>query len=125
MQNEDPGVIFGLTLIAIALVLFFLPAYLFPGGFSFQRAGIAIVDRNGRQASRWRCVARSFVSWCVMGTIVIIIYASSSLATTFSATHLSFLGLAGVLFVLYILECIRNPNRAPHDYISRTYLVPS
>jgi hypothetical protein len=134
----------GLVAVGVsALSLFFLPAFLFRGGLSYARSGIAIVRANGRRASRLHCLGRAVVAWSlalffVAATVVAFSLVAPNLGYSEYATddlsdfvwtnlplntHLVFL-LTTPLLGIYGLLLLIFPTRTPHDFIVRTYLVP-
>ncbi|MGO9107753.1 MAG: protein kinase domain-containing protein [Thermoguttaceae bacterium] len=98
------------------------PAYLVPGGLSYF--GIAIVLKDGRRASRLRCLARALAAWGFVAVLGLVAWVG--------VWYLSFLpwrtwtmpGLAVALFGGYVYLILRFPSRAPHDYLVGTRLVP-
>ncbi len=110
--------------LSVSVFLFFLPAYLTRGGLSFHRAGIAIVQADGRRASRLRCLGRALLSWTFIGVIGGLVYFAVSFRELEHWQEIAILCVAGILFVGYIFLMIRHPGRAPHDYLMGTFLVP-
>jgi hypothetical protein len=108
----------------IGVVLFFAPAYLMQGGFSFYRDGIVIVLADGRRASRLRCLARAILAWCVVGMLGFLTWAGVSYLTFLPWNYWIILVAAVILLASYLFLTIWSPSRAPHDYLTRTYLVP-
>jgi hypothetical protein len=119
---EEIGIAASVTVVLVAAFLFFFPAYLTHGGTSFLWSGIVIVRSDGRRASRFRCVWRALLSWGFIAGLL-------TLARSAAASEMVWLRLgtwvgATVLFVAYMILIVRNPARAPHDYLAGTYLVP-
>ncbi|MBI3408284.1 MAG: protein kinase [Planctomycetes bacterium] len=110
--------------VTVGLVLFFLPSFLSRGGLSFLRAGIAIVTADGRRASRCRCLWRAVLAWGFLAGICTLAAVGIAVTADFPWFDLGIAGLAALLIVGYLLLMLRNPGRAPHDFVSGTYLVP-
>jgi hypothetical protein len=109
--------------IVIAVLLFFGPAYLGRGGVSFLRAGIAIVLADGRQASRLRCLVRALLAWTVVAVLGLVTWVGVTFFT-FPWSEWIVPGTAAALLAAYVSLMIRSPSRAPHDHVTKTYLVP-
>lgn len=114
-------------LLTLASVTFFLPAFLLRAGLSHLWAGIAVVTSDGRRASRLRCLCRALAAWAPIGFVVAIAVVSiqfiSTPAAADEAAWLIF-AAAGTVILGYLFMQLRNPVRAPHDYVTGTYLVP-
>jgi hypothetical protein len=147
LQGEDRVV--PVAVCVLELTLFFLPAYLTRGGLSFLRAGIAIVLQDGRQASRLRGLARSLAAWAVVAVLGGVYWIGAAglsrlpwadwiaFGTTYYKNDAGAVwadtlpwgewlagGITALLFAGYLFLMIRSPARAPHDYLTQTYLVP-
>jgi hypothetical protein len=121
-EHEEMAMTLGA--LAVALILFFLPAYLARGGLSFIRAGIAVVGVDGRQASRLRCLWRAILVWVFVGVFGALTGIGIAITAEFRWLQFGIAGVAVALFAGYVVLILRNPARAPHDYLARTYLVP-
>jgi hypothetical protein len=111
-------------IVGLGLMFFFLPVYLLLGGAGFYRVGIAIVRADGRRASRLRRLYRAVLAWAVLVAIAamtywIMIHSEESFWLRYGALAAGICWLVG-----YIVLMLRNPSRAPHDYLAGTYLVP-
>jgi len=116
--------VLGAIVLAICPCLFFLPAYLFRGGFSFYLRRIAIVRADGRPASRLRCLVRALLAWAFVSLVVgLAVMGEASFAATLWQ-RIAIPVVAVFLLAFYVTLMIRWPRRAPHDYVVGTYLVP-
>ncbi len=109
---------------SLGVGLFFLPGLITRGGLSFLRSGIAVVHADGRRATRFRCLWRAVVSWIFVAWLGILIYLGRGPNPLASWRGLSAVMVAAALLIGYIVVMLRNPVRAPHDYVAGTYLVP-
>jgi hypothetical protein len=109
---------------ALALFLFFLPAYRTRGGLTFVRAGIAVLRPNGRRASRLRCLWRAFRSWAFIAVLGGLTWVGIRAGSEVLWLELGMVGLVISLFAGYLVLTLWNPARAPHDLLAGTYLVP-
>ena len=112
----------GLLVIPLGLVI---GAATLRGGISLMLAGIALVRRDGRRATRRQCGMRAAIVWfpialLLFGSAAEQIYAPEQL---YAAISLWLIALA--LLPIYVVIAIRFPARAPQDRIVRTSLVPS
>ena len=94
-------------------------ALLFRGGVLMRALGIAVVTRNGSEASRGRMFWRAIVAWSpvVIGTVLVATLApvlSPAAAIAVSAT---------VILVLVIWSALRRERSLP-DCLAGTWLVP-
>lgn len=87
---------------------------LWRGGFWLHAFDIAVVTRDGREASRLRAVARAGTAWSLMLAAAIVAEAGSPLIA---------LGLHFTQLIL-LAYAIDHPNRGLQDRLVGTYLVP-
>jgi eukaryotic-like serine/threonine-protein kinase len=130
-ESNGEVVIIGLVLY---LILFFLPSFLTRGGLSFMLAGIAVIRPDGRRASRLRCLWRAVLAWTLFALVVGLVVLSVAGITLCSPWISPILGEYGPLIceIVVGVACfaglatllLRNPARAPHDFLARTRLVP-
>lgn len=116
--------IFLICLPAYLLLLLFLPPLLLRGGWRFAWMGTAVVRGDGRPASRLRCLWRAVCAWGFIGILAGV--GTVGVVTDLVSTGVG-LGMdaaAALLLVGYVALILRNPARAPHDYLAGTYLVP-
>jgi eukaryotic-like serine/threonine-protein kinase len=135
----------GEDVLATTLVISFWPAlwiawaFLMRGGLSYRLAGIALVQKDGRPAARWRCAWRALLVWL---PVVLLLLASDHLEfrrlTLLAADEaralpelawLAWLAwltwwLALGLLPLYCWVAQRSPGRGLHDRLSGIDLVP-
>jgi serine/threonine protein kinase len=98
--------------VLVSPLVWIIWAFIFRGGFSFRFMNLAVVDAQGRRASRLRCAWRAFLFWApVCGAI-----------TLFVVLGIGWLSL--MMPLIYLLVAIRTPRRSLHDYLAGTYLVP-
>ncbi len=115
--------------LALSVVLFFAPSFLFRGGASFLRERIAVIRPDGRPASRMRCLWRAVLAWGLFGLLVVGLPFGIHTALVKAVGPMNFgpiemLVVGGLSLIAYSLLLLRNPARAPHDYLAGTYLVP-
>jgi len=136
--GQEPGVVMGLLGLAVGVVSFFLPVCWLRGGLSFVMSGIAVVRADGRRASRLRCLWRALLAWTLFAVIVglmVLVEAGIVMAATlisgldltasgFGTWPLIQIGVAVAFFAGFVMLLLRNPARAPHDFVAGTYLVP-
>jgi hypothetical protein len=114
----------GITALTLSLFIFFLPAYLTRGGLSFLRAGIAVVGATGRRASGLRCLWRALVSWAFVAAVAALAGVGIEIIPEARWVELGITGVGIAIFAGYMGLTLRNPARAPHDFLAGTYLVP-
>jgi hypothetical protein len=105
-------------------------AFLFHGGLTFRRLGIAVVRSDGQPASRLRCAARALVVWAPVLVILASLYwmavgfGGSRSSVEFQAAWMGAWRWITVLLFLYLLLALVYPPRALHDRLAGTFLVP-
>jgi hypothetical protein len=114
--------------------LWVLSAFVFRGGISMPLMGLSLVRSDGRRAGRFRCALRTLLVWLPPTALL----AGAVLLETWywSATRAvsgrgwepwlaELLRLASVgLLALYPVLAVRSPDRALHDRLAGTCLVP-
>jgi uncharacterized RDD family membrane protein YckC len=122
-EGSVPLALIGLTSV-LFVFLFFLPAYATRGGVSFARVGFAVVRKDGRPASRFRCLWRALLCWSFMAVLAGLVICGLAMNAEVPRPGHSMVVLAAFLFVYYVSLTLQNPARAPHDFVAGTYLVP-
>ncbi len=94
------------------------------GGLSFPLAGIALVRKDGRRASRLACGWRAFLVWAA--PTLVLSSARYIREVLPDATNLALgLWLGALLLLLgYLALALVLRNRGPHDRLAGTLLVP-
>ena len=117
------------TLTVLVVLLFSLGAGSLLGAAIFGRApmlhvfGLAVVDRTGQPASRWRLLARSALVW---GPLVA---AFSLHPVKFVMPHAfgfinALLAISALGFLIGVPWTLLRPTAGPHDRLAGTRLVP-
>jgi hypothetical protein len=132
----------GVEYIAIGLLAFWpslaiLWAWLARGGFTYALAGIALLQRNGKPAARWRCLWRAILFWAPLTLLLALsiwhdhlFWAQWEYAGDRSAVRwLQYLSLiewyAALGFLVgSLVLALLLPQRSLHDRLAGTYLVP-
>lgn len=116
------GFVFGVCLALAALV-----GFLFRGGPVFRIMGIEVCHPNGRPASRLRCAWRNSVAWSLFFlTLILGWYTGMIPILSRSQSYIVSLEMVvGLILVVFVVDAIRNPDRASQDVISGTCLVPN
>ncbi len=96
----------------VSPLIWIIWAFFSRGGVSFAFMGLALVDAQGRRASRLRCGWRAFLFWAPLCGVI---YLTSSLGVGW---------LSLLVPLAYLLMALRTPQRSLHDYLAGTYLVP-
>jgi hypothetical protein len=125
---------FWLTMLAVWPVAWIVWAFLARGGLSYRLAGIALVRRDGRLASRWRCAWRAILVWApVTGLLGLSLFLESHYWSMWQAGEpprwllplsSAIWYTAVLLLAAYVALAFWRPSRAPHDRLSGIYLVP-
>ena len=95
------------------------------GGAIFRLLGIAVVDKAGREVSRFRACARALISWApgIAALLLLLPVGTLRSADDISVAQLRpSLVLFGV-FVAGAVFALFNVNRGVQDRIARTSLV--
>ncbi len=111
-------------ILGVALV-FTAFAFAFHGGASYLLAGIALVRRDGRAASRWACAAREFLMWLPLLFVLILNIGIQAYHPDWVYVRLGSAGLTVAMLIGYLFVGLRYPNRGPHDELVGTYMVPA
>ena len=108
-------------------------ATLFRGGVSYRLSGLMLVRSDGRAAARWQCGLRALLVWTpvvgLLGLSVVLeawFLAEGNDPTSAWIAWLSWATwwLALLLLPLYVFLALRRPERALHDRLAGTFLVP-
>jgi hypothetical protein len=118
-------------------LLWSLWAGLTRGGLGMRLAGMALRDRQGRPAARWRCALRSMMVWVPIAVLLLVsvlldlwrvmsVPAGWSDAAVRLTSWLAWVTwwLALLLLAVYAWVAVCWPNGGPHDRIAGTYPVP-
>ena len=117
-------------------VLWLFWAGLTRGGVCLPLVGVALVQKDGRRAARWRCIVRSFLVWLpfvglLVASLLLDLWRISAVTLTNTAELevLAWLAwstwwLALVWLPVHLVLCLGWPNRGWHDWLAGTYLVP-
>ena len=103
-----------------------LSSLLFRGGLFLRATDIAIVRRDGREASRLRAAARSFVAWCpaLVGLGISLAIGAIHMSAQW-VVRLETVSLAFGLLVMVAggVRAVLKPEQGWQDQIAGTYLV--
>jgi len=98
------------------------------GGVLLGAMGMALVDRNGRPAARWRCALRALFFWLAalgLGSAWLAALTGSLPQNMLNAFGvIAFRSLLFCLPILFLVLALWSPVQAPHDRLAGTYLVP-
>ena len=92
-----------------------------PGGFAMRQLGLAVVDRTGREISRWRSLGQAVVAWSPILLLVVPLYGVSG--TMQPGWRVVAAGLVAT-FVVGAGYAIVHPTRGLQDRLVGTWLVP-
>lgn len=94
------------------------------GGLTMRLAGLALVRRDGRPASRWRCGLRALLVWAPFASLMGL--SSWALAGGSGSPWLAwtFFAAAVLLLTAYVPLALKRPDRGPHDRLVGTLIVP-
>ena len=107
---------FGLYMAAAVLAL--ILNFAFRGGF-LRAMGLELVTADGRQASRWRVLVRTAVTWSPILLVPILMPFAERALPHLAGTPWWTLGmLAGAVAIVV------TPSRGVQDRIARTWVVP-
>jgi eukaryotic-like serine/threonine-protein kinase len=113
------------TILDIGVVLGFAAfAFAFRGGVSFVLSGIALVRDDGRPASRWRCAGRELLMWLPLLVLVLATIWAQSTHPGWMIVRMTLDFAIVLVLVGYLVVGLRYTNRAPHDQIVGTSMVP-
>ena len=111
-------------------------AFLTRGGLVPKLMGIALVDRQGRPAPRWRCFLREVYIWSpvvlLLGGSLLIDVLRLAGGADWDADYLTYAGwlafgmwwLALLLLPVFAFRSVRGPRRGLHDRLAGLHLVP-
>jgi hypothetical protein len=118
-------------------LLWSLWAGLTRGGLGMRLAGMALRDRQGRPAARWRCALRSMMVWVpiavlLLASVLLDLWRVMSAPAGWSDAAVRLTAwlawvtwwLALLLLAVYAWVAVCWPNGGPHDRIAGTYPVP-
>ena len=114
--------IFGVLgfLLHIAAPIALLLGLLTRGGLMLRLFDIAIVTRNGVQASHARALLRSLATWSPF----LALWLTSISRGVLQGWESPLLFYETALFLIGVVFCVISPRRGLQDLIARTYLVP-
>jgi hypothetical protein len=99
-------------------------SFLFRGGFSFWWAGIVLRRADGRNAARWQCGLRALLVWGPVGALFLLALVVAHFVPAMGWLHLGIWALGALLLPAYVVLALWNPERALHDRLVGTYLMP-
>ena len=114
----------------ICLLILFWPiawacgAFILRGGLSYQILRIAIVDEEGRPASRRRCALRVLLVWLPVALLLCGSVWVQSHRPGLVGLHSLLFALASLLLPIYAALALADPDRSPLDRLLHTRLVP-
>ncbi len=124
-EREHRSLATQFTVLNLAIVLGFAAfAFAFRGGVSFALSGIALVRDDGRPASRWRCAARELLMWAPLLAVVLANIWTQSLHPNWIVVRLILDFAIFLVLVAFLVVGLRYANRAPHDQLVGTSMVP-
>jgi hypothetical protein len=104
------------------------------GGLALRLAGVALRDRNGRPAPRWRCLWRAAVVWLPVLALLLLSFGLDVGRVAFledgpfgdAAAWLAWWAWwqAALLLPAFAWAGVTWPNRGIHDRLAGTYPVP-
>jgi hypothetical protein len=109
-------------------------AFLTRGGISYRLAGIALVRRDGRPASRLQCAWRAFLVWAPLTALLVLSFwlehrywglweqGDAPRRLLHLSTAIWYKAL--LLLACYVILALWRPARTLHDRLSGVYLVP-
>lgn len=111
----------------VTAVLSLFCAVVFRGGMMMRVLGIAVVTNAGAEASRFRMLLRSLISWApILLTPVFITYLSPLIQRAGDDDMMQSIGVS-TLLILFLALCVAalaTRGRGLHDRLARTWLVP-
>jgi hypothetical protein len=94
------------------------------GGLSLSMLGLAVVRRDGKQASRWRCGWRALVMWAPLAALLVAaVWTKHAVPRPYWLPWVIY-GSAIALLVSYLPAALLMPSRGLHDRLAGTCLVP-
>ena len=122
------------SVIVVFPALWIVWAFLWRGGLSLRLMGLTLLRGSGRRAWRIQCAWRTFIIWAPVAGLLLIAtwldfmpWLDGDPTGDFGwAYWLSWVcwGLALALVPIYVALALWYPERAPHDRLAGTYLVP-
>jgi hypothetical protein len=115
---------------AAVIIVAFVPAawviwaFVTRGGLALSLMGLALVRRDGRKAGRWQCGWRALLVW-----VPVVIPLTACLwvkmeAPQFRYLHTGLWWLAVAVLLAELFVAPLRPQRALHDRLAGTYVVP-
>jgi hypothetical protein len=90
----------------------------------FGGIGIAVVRANGRKASLSRRLGRFLLAGGFVASVFVLGGIGATVTQNALRPGLALIGVALALLGGYVFLMLWTPNLAPHDYLTKTYLVP-
>jgi hypothetical protein len=105
-------------------VIWVVWAFLTRGGLVLRLMGLALVRPDGRKASRWQCAWRALLVW-----VPVVVPLAACIWVKVYAPQMRFLHtglwwLAEAVLLGEVILAVLRPQRAPHDRLAGTALVP-
>ena len=116
------GFLVNLWMYIFACVLW---ALAFRGGFTMKLVGISLRRRSGRPAARWQCAWRTFLFWLPVGMLWSLSLFALMIGPEYGLLSWLLWLLAAVVLAAYLPLALWHPERALHDRLAGTYLMPS
>jgi uncharacterized RDD family membrane protein YckC len=130
--REDPRVgpsaiiaIAGAAYAFITIAWIVISSAILPGGLLLRAVGLAVVNRHGREISRWRSMVRALTAWTPVIFWILWVVVSVGTDTVYTPFQtLLIMGMTFFLFALGVLWTIAHPEQGFHDRVLRTRVVP-
>jgi hypothetical protein len=112
--------------VLLTLLCALISAAIAPGGAVTRLLGLAVVDARGAEIGRWRSLARTAVAWVPAIVWLVYLAASPKIQGFLPAPPDPLVGLALTAAALTAGAAwtIARPERGPHDWLTRTWVVP-
>jgi hypothetical protein len=115
---------------ATVFIVGFMPAawviwaFVTRGGLALPLMGLALVRRDGRKAARWQCAWRALLVWVpVVVPLAACLWVKME-APQFRLLHTGLWWLAVAALLAEVILAPLRPQRALHDRLAGTYVVP-
>jgi hypothetical protein len=115
----------GAIAVTVVLIVFVIFAFMFRGGLSYPLAGIALVQKDGRRAGRFRCALRELALWLPLAIALIAASWVQAEFPHFFALRLVAGGIAVAMLIAYLAIGFRSPEQGPHDRLLGTWRMPA